>query len=118
MQNIVCTNVKTLTQHSKHCPVAIGFVVIFDFQTDGYNPIETYSLPKKLKITQKNKAIYQSQLSSRTLHDKINILIRRSGALSQQTIDTLTDPFENTVLTAAKETCSLPGSIEIGGHWA
>ena len=121
-QNIVCTNVKTLTQHSKHCPVAIGFVVKFDFQTDGYTPIETYSLSQKLKITQENKAIYQSQLISGTLQDKIDIL--RNGALSQQTIDS----FEILCLqqlrklalkrTLLEDGQQLPGSIEIGGRWA
>ena len=58
IQNIACTNVKNLTQHSKHCPV--GIVVKCDFEITEYASIPTDSLPKKLKLTQENKDIYQS----------------------------------------------------------
>ena len=73
IQNIVCTNVKNLTQHSKHCPV--GIAVKCDFQITEYASIPTYSLPKKLKLTQENKYIYQSFLSSRDSQNEVSLLI-------------------------------------------
>ena len=104
IQNIVCTNVKNLTQHSKHCPV--GIVVKCDFQITEYASIPTYSLPKKIKLTQENKDIYQSFLSSRDSQNEISLLIRRNDALTQQNIISIVDSFENIVIKAAEDTCS------------
>ena len=100
-----CTNVKKkLTQHSKHCPG--GIIVKCDFQITEYAAIPTYSLPKKIKLTQKNKDIYQSFLSSRDSQNKISLLIRRNDALTQQNINSIVDSFENIVIKAAEDTCS------------
>ena len=61
---------------------------------------------KKIKLTQENKDIYQSFLSSRDSQNEISLLIRRNDALTQQNINSIVDSFEKIVIKAAEDTCS------------